>query len=171
MHPWNTERCTAIITTRRHTLTHTKGHTHAYVQLRSVYGTTPITAFATVVTAITVAAIKGQDGCSFSKIDSNKHLPENSTNPKEQLTALSVPVQLVWIIMHSQNHPDWVRRKSHTAQKSISTNETAINHKYMYFFKWFHLLLHTQGCSCFKHKHTQMPVLELTADYSLSLDS
>lgn len=46
---------------------------------------------ATVVTAITVAAIKGQDGYSLSKIASNKHLPENLTNPKEQQRAFECP--------------------------------------------------------------------------------
>lgn len=75
---------------------HTHGHTEAHTQPSSLYSTTPITAFATVVTAITVAAIKGQDGGSLSKIDSNKHLPENSTNPKKKQTViLRVPVQLV----------------------------------------------------------------------------
>lgn len=69
-----------------YTDTDTLGHTHVKAQPSSLCSTTPITAFATVVTAITVAAIKGQDGGSLSKIDSNKHLPKNSTNPKKQQT-------------------------------------------------------------------------------------
>lgn len=84
-------------------------HSHAYVQPRPLCGTTPITDFASVVTAITVAAIRGQDGYSLSKIDSNKHLQENSTNPKEQQAALGVPIQLVWITVYSQNPPSGVR--------------------------------------------------------------
>lgn len=70
---------------------YTQNGTHAHAQPCFLYSTTPITAFTTVVTAITVAAIEGQDGCSFSKIDSNKHLPENSANPKEQETAFECP--------------------------------------------------------------------------------
>lgn len=69
-------------------------HMHTY-GLGSLYGTTPITPHATVVTAITVAAIKGHDGCSLSKIDSNKHLPENSTILRSNRRFLRVPIQLV----------------------------------------------------------------------------
>lgn len=48
--------------------------------------TTPMAAFATVMTAISIAATKGQGGCLLSKIDFNKDLPENSTNPRQQWT-------------------------------------------------------------------------------------
>lgn len=68
-----TEHCTAIIT-------------FLHAQPIVLQGATPITVFATVVTAITAAAIKGHNGCSLSKIDSNKHLPQNSTDPKEKQT-------------------------------------------------------------------------------------
>lgn len=68
---------------------------------------------------------------------------------------LSVSIQLVWIITYSLNPPSWVRGRSHTEQKAISSNETVINHKYV-FFNCFHLLSNSQGCSCFKHKNTQI---------------
>lgn len=46
----------------------------------SLHSTSQMIASATVLTAITATAIKGQDSGSLSKIDSNKHLPEVSTN-------------------------------------------------------------------------------------------
>lgn len=155
MHPWNTEPRAAIITTRRHVLAHTVGHTRAPTA-KPLYGTTPITAFATVVTTITVAAIKGQDGCSLSKIDSNKHLPENSANPKEQQTVFGTPCPTCVNNYTQSNHPSWVRGRSHTGQKPISPNETAINGNYTLFS--FHLLyslfIFLRRVSAFKYRRS-----------------
>ena len=119
MHPLNTEHCTAIITTRRHVLIHTVGHAHAHAQPSSLYSTTPITPFATVVTAITAAAIKGQDGCSFSKIDSNKHLPENSTNPKEQQTVFECPNPNLCEWLHTVKIIEAESEGDHTKHNSL----------------------------------------------------
>lgn len=130
-------------------LTQAVQHRHAHTQPISLYSTTPITAFATVVTAITVAAIKGQDGCSLSKIDSNKHLPENSTKPKEQQTFFESPIPTC-VNNYIQLKPSKLSQREIThSTKPISTNETAINHKYVHFLDSFHLLSHTHGCSCF----------------------
>lgn len=72
-----------------------------------------------------------------------------------------VPIQLVWIIIYSRNHPSWVTARSHTAQKPISTNEAVANHKYTLFFLTVSICFHTtQWCGCFQHKHTQMPTLK-----------
>lgn len=82
-----------------------------------------IISFATVMTAIPVAAIKGQGGCSLSKIDSNKHLLENSTNPSE------------WRLFMCPNPTcvnDYTESEGDHAQyneKSISAIQTSLNHK------------------------------------------
>lgn len=124
-------------------LTHTVKHTHAQIRPSSLYSATPITAFATVVTAITVAAIKGQDSCSLSKIDSNKHLPENSTNPKEQQTFCESPNPTCVNNYIQLKSSKLSQREITHSTKPISTNETTINHKNMHFLNCFHLLSYT----------------------------
>lgn len=101
------------------------------------------------------AAIGGQGGCSPPQTHSNKHLPENSTNPQD------------WQVLKCPN-PTCVNNYtivgSHAALKPTGANETAINHKYMYFFNCFHLLLHTH--SAFTLNLPRCLCLELLADSS-----
>lgn len=150
MHPWNTEHPTAIITTRRHVLAHTQWGTHMRMYSR---------ALCTARHQSPLLPLWWQPLLSLpSKVRTAAHFPKltpiNTFQKIPQILRsnrrfLSVAIQLVWIIIHSPAHPSWVRGRSHTAQKPISTNETAVNHKYMYFFNRFHFLLQSLQRCCF----------------------